>query len=299
METSKKPLNLDFVEASGPRPFVTRRVFRRSDGSLCVWLSRHHRKSLVHHEATRAEATIQIVLRCLWMPRELNWWIGTIFALGSMLFAIASLGSLFPKLIPPSLGTVSMNTIYFAGSIPFTTAAYLQLFQSANAAPFPADASRVRRSWYLFGWKPKDVGWLSCAFQFAGTIFFNFNTFDAMSPSLDWLEKDLIVWVPNIAGSILFLLSGYLAFMETCHGYWAWDLENVSWWVVWINLLGCVGFMTSAVLSMGLPGKLHFELLTLAVTFTLQGAICFLVGSLLMLPETAREATKERTESAS
>lgn len=296
-ETNKKSPTLDCVEASGPRPFITRRVFRRPDGSLWVWLSRHHRKGLVHREDAQAEATIQIVLRCLWMPRELNWWIGTIFALGSTLFAIASLWSLFPKLVPTSLETVSLNAIYFAGSIPFTTAAYLQLFQTANAEPFADKASGTRKSWYLFGWKPGNIGWLSCAFQFMGTILFNFNTFDAMIPSLNWFEADLLVWVPNILGSVLFLLSGYLAFMENCHGYWTWDLGNISWWVVGVNLLGCIGFFASAVLSIGLPGKPHFELLTLAVAFTFQGAICFLVGSLLMLPETAREAATEKTES--
>jgi hypothetical protein len=38
-----------------------------------------------------------------------------------------------------------------------------------------------------------------------------------------------------------------------------------------------------------LPGPPDAEMVTLAVAFTLQGAICFLIGSLLMLPETAFE----------
>jgi hypothetical protein len=122
-----------------------------------------------------------------------------------------------------------------------------------------------------------------------GTILFNFNTFDAMIPSLSWFEEDLVVWAPNIIGSILFLASGYLAFIEACHVYWGWQPRNISWWVVLINLLGCVGFLVSALFSIFLPGPPDTAMLTLAVAFTLQGAVCFFVGSLLMLPETARE----------
>ena len=107
----------------------------------------------------------------------------------------------------------------------------------------------------LFGWRPHDIGWLSRALQFIGTILFNFNTFDAMIPSLNWFQQDLLIWVPDIVGSILFLASGYLAFIETCHAHWAWNPRSISWWVVFTNLLGCVGFMISALFAIVLPGR--------------------------------------------
>ncbi len=172
------------------------------------------------------------------------------------------------------------------GSIPFTIAAYLQLFQAANAGEFPANPSAAGRQQKLFGWRPHNIGWLSCALQFAGTILFNFNTFDAMIPALDWFQQDLLIWVPNIVGSVLFLASGYLAFIEACHTHWAWVPKSISWWVVFANLLGCVGFMTSAVFAIALPGTPNVEAITVSVLFTLLGAVGFLVGSLLMLPET-------------
>ena len=137
----------------------------------------------------------------------------------------------------------------------------------------------------LFGWRPHDIGWLSCALQFVGTILFNFNTFDAMIPSLTWFQEDLVIWAPNIVGSILFLASGYLAFIETCHAHWAWKPKSISWWVVFTNLLGCVGFMISAIFAIFLPGPPNIEAVTISILFTLLGAIGFLVGSLLMLPE--------------
>ncbi len=231
-------------------------------------------------------AVAETLLRCLWMPRKLNWWIGSIFAVGSLLFALASVLSLAPHLAAGwSISSSGINAIFFAGSIPFTMAAYLQLFQAANAGEFPRNPLNAPRRLVLFGWRPRDIGWLSCALQFIGTILFNFNTFDAMIPSLTWFQRDLLIWAPNIAGSILFLASGYLGFIETCHAHWAWKPKSISWWVVFTNLLGCVGFMVSAVFAIFLPGPANVEAVTISILFTLFGAIGFLVGSLLMLPE--------------
>ncbi len=123
-----------------------------------------------------------------------------------------------------------------------------------------------------------------------------------MLPSRSWFETDLIVWIPNFVGSILFLASGYLAFIETGHRYWAWRPGNLSWWIVLINLLGCIGFMISALLAWTLPEPAAPWRETLSVTFTLQGAVCFFLGAVLMLPETIREEAiriaRPHTESA-
>lgn len=288
----------DMVEEQGPWPFTTGRTYRSEDGSLRVWSSRHHRKALLLRAAGETEGLAKTFWSCLWMPRQLNWWIGVIFAVGSLLFAVASVLCLSPALAAAlSLDSTEVNAIYFAGSIPFTTAAYLQLFQSANAGSFcPGDSNSAKRV-VVFGWRPSDVGWLSSALQFVGTILFNFNTFDAMVPSLTWFQEDLVVWAPNIIGSMLFLASGYLAFIETCHAHWKWNPQSLSWWVVFVNLLGCVGFMISAVFAIYLPGPENTGAVTLSVTFTLFGAICFFVSSLLMLVE-ARASTTASTSAS-
>jgi hypothetical protein len=280
--TERRP---DVIEQRGPWPFVTHRVFRVDDiGQL--WSSRHHRKGLLGRAAAERERIAAMLWRCLWMPQRLNWWIGTIFALGSLLFAVASVLSLAPAQAQAwSLDATQVNAIFFMGSIPFTIAAYLQLFQAANAGEFWPGGTPSPSRFTLFGWRPHDIGWLSCALQFIGTILFNFNTFDAMLPSLNWFQQDVLIWAPNMIGSILFLSSGYLAFIETCHAYWAWKPASISWWVVFINLLGCVGFMNSALLAIVLPGTPNVEVVHLSIFFTLLGAICFFVGSLLMLPE--------------
>ena len=58
----------------------------------------------------------------------------------------------------------------------------------------------------------------------------------------------------------------------------------LSWWITALNLVGSVAFGVSAVASYV---KSNGQLLSLALTNlgTFVGAICFLVGALLLLPE--------------
>ncbi|QDV18941.1 hypothetical protein Pan153_36020 [Gimesia panareensis] len=289
-ESGQKSQGWECIESTGAPPFTTRRLFRHVDGTLREWLSRKHRKDLIAREIGLAEALGKLLVRCLWLPRELNWWIGSLFAVGALLFAAASALSLSPDLASAlSLSATDVNVIYFAGSIPFTTAAYLQLYQAANAGALPDEEEDSESRRKLLGWKPLDAGWLSCALQFIGTILFNFNTLDALLPGLSWFETDLLVWIPNYVGSILFLASGYLAFIEICHYYWGWQPGNLSWWIGSINLLGCIGFMMSAFFAFTAPGPEVDWIVMVSVAFTLQGAICFFLGAVLMLPETVRE----------
>jgi len=251
--------------------------------------SRHHRKGLPHIRVGHPPPAGQRLLRSLWQPRLLNWWIGIVFAAGSLLFMLGGILSLAPGLAASwSLDSSVVNAIFFAGSIPFTLAAYLQLYQSANAPELAVSGSAPRVGVAYFGWQPDNSGWLSCALQFGGTLLFNMNTFDAMLPDLDWLQQDLDIWAPDMAGSALFLASGYLAFIECCHGRWRWQPQNLSWWITSINLLGCIAFMISAVLAFVPPSAPAAEVVTLSILFTVLGAFAFLIGSLLLLPEAAQ-----------
>lgn len=272
------------IESSGPGPFVTRQVFLRGDGSHLVWHSRHHRKGLAAPGLDALRADGKLFVRSLWMPRDLNWWIGVIFALGSFLFGLGSVLWLLPG--PAGLADAA-NVAFFCGSIPFTTAAYLQLYQAANAGEFSAEDGRLRGAprRVLFGWAPRSIGWLSCALQFIGTVFFNLSTFAPLVPGLDWRQQDVWVWAPDFAGSVLFLASGYLAFGETCHAFWKWDPSSLSWWVTFTNLIGCIAFMASAVFAFVPPHPFAFDAAAASVVFTLAGAAGFFAGSVLLLPE--------------
>jgi hypothetical protein len=270
-------------QSKGAWRFATRLYLRHPDGRLEVRNSRDHRKHL--HSRPVWDVGLRLLVSSLWMPGQLNWWIGMIFAVGSSLFALGCVLFLYPPLAAAwSVSENRANAVFFMGSIPFTAAAYLQLYQAANAGPL-ADGRPAGQAW--FGWAPGDAGWLSCALQFLGTVLFNLNTFDAMFPGLSWWELDLSVWVPNVLGSILFLASGYLAWIEVCHSHWTWEPAHISWWVSGINMLGCIAFMISALFAFVPEWPFAFDAATLSLAFTLVGAICFLLGSLLLLPETA------------
>lgn len=292
-ETHPQHLKQHEVLAHGPPPFITHRVYRLPNGQEHHWHSRHHRKGLVETDLRKVLPLGRELLKCLWMPHQLNWWIGWIFALGASLFLLGSVLSLYPAWAAAlGLSSAQVSAIFFLGSIPFTTAAYLQLYQAANAGVFSLAGRQRFRKRYWFGWRPNDLGWWSCALQFVGTILFNFNTFDALW-TVTWWVEDMTVWTPNVLGSILFLVSGYFAFAEQCHAYWKWDWKSLSWLVVFTNLLGCIAFMISAGFAIGLPRVPDF-MSTASLVATGLGAIGFLSGSLLMLPETVIEVQEQQ-----
>src|SRR5690606_5898329 len=143
----------------------------------------------------------------------------------------------------------------------------LQLYQAANVGEFPVLATGHTPRVYV-GWRPTDIGWLGSFLQFAGTLLFNVNTFMAIDSSGSWLRQDLTIWQPDMLGSMLFLASGYLAFIEACHRHFAWLPGDLSWWVVSVNLIGCIAFMASAVFAFVPPaGQAHLAL-SLSVGFT-------------------------------
>lgn len=139
------------------------------------------------------------------------------------------------------------------------------------------------------GFKPHNLGWSSAALQFVGTLLFNINTYcgalEGLSPKMTFFA----VWGPNFVGSVLFLASGLLGYLEAAHHWLRIEVKNLSWWVVSINLLGCVGFMVSALASYAPLGGESLAP-SVALAGTLQGALCFLLGALLSLAEAAHEA---------
>jgi hypothetical protein len=220
---------------------------------------------------------------------------------GSACFAVASGAGLASALLPAQISTI--NLIFFTGSIFFTLAAGLQLLEATNADRIAAITHRkppeVAFRW--FAWQPFNIGWLSAFTQFIGTVLFNFNTFDAFLPGLDWVRQDLLIWAPDLIGSACFLVASGLAVLECCHRYWCWQAADVSWWVVVINLFGSIAFGISAFYALVLPGTGDMLGAWAVNVWTCVGACCFLVGAYLLLPELARNLRRvidERSGSA-
>lgn len=283
------PADWKHVESQGSGRFTTRVVHQLDDGSTHVWSSRRHRKGfgpqIVSPEDTK-RGTDRRPSLLVWAPGELDWWIAVLFMVGSFAFILGSI------LFLAGYGNyLVINTTFFVGSIFFTSAGYSQYHQSINAkTSVGVDTPVSKRKWLAL--QPGRIDFWVTFFQFLGTIMFNFNTFDAFL-GLGWLGQDLLIWVPDMVGSVLFQISGTLAVSEVCHRWWCWRHRCLSWWITMINFVGCVAFLISAFMAFVRPHPIFENLATWATIFTLIGAVCFLLGAYLMWPEMSYEAIAE------
>jgi hypothetical protein len=206
-------------------------------------------------------------------PDLLSWWVGTLFMIGSALFIAGSVMQLY---LSDHFSSFAINLTYFIGSIFFTSAAYGQLLQAINAniALLPSTKEK-QKSWRWWARGLRSPGFLSAASQFIGTILFNFNTFDAMYSFHSAAGEHLFVWVPNMIGSILFLVSSFFAWGEIYHDSYVKRFITVTWWVVWLNIIGSVLFQLSALYGYINPITGAVPDGSLSVAFTLWGAVCF------------------------
>jgi hypothetical protein len=223
--------------------------------------------------------------RRLWAPRRSGWWIAVLFFVGAALFALASAAALWPRAGPlAAIGPLGQGWIYAVGAVFFTSAAFLQWLEAHNNDIGKLLQGAPPEPWRLFGWCPRNLGYLAALVQFAGTLLFNLNTGDALLSGLGWRAQELAIWTPDVLGSICFLAASQLALMELSHGFWSWRPRSLSWWIAAINLLGSVFFMISALAAFVLPtAALAAPGLANAGTFA--GALCFLAGAYLLIPE--------------
>ena len=249
-------------------PFVTRQAFLLPDGTRRVWDSRWHRK-----HAGRAPGG-----STWWAPFAMAWWMGVLFAIGSICFALGS----FPP-YATAVGATPDNITYFIGSIFFTTASFLQYMEVAST---PTDFAEPHRSGFgsLLRIRHRRIDWWAAGIQLLGTLWFNRTTLSALLVGLGASPGHHPIWRPDALGSICFLVSSWLAWVEECHGPFAWRPAGISWWITALNLLGSVAFGVSAVASYVTSSG---QLLSLALTNlgTFVGAVCFLIGAVLLLPE--------------
>jgi hypothetical protein len=101
------------------------------------------------------------------------------------------------------------------------------------------------------------------------------------------------VWRPDAIGSVCFLVASGLAWFDVCHGWLAWRARSWGWWISLANLVGSIAFGISAVAGYINPetGQLHNA--ERANLGTLVGAVCFLIGALLLLPARTEAASGE------
>jgi hypothetical protein len=214
-------------------------------------------------------------------PARLNSAITWLFMLGASCFALGTI----PAYVR-AVGAAADAMTFFVGSIFFTSASYCQLVQAQSPGMTGVDEQRqhTRIQALLWTWRPRDKNWLAAATQFPGTLFFNISTFAATVNNLTAAEADKHVWRPDVFGSVLFLVASAYAISALGIGFWDQRLRDLPWWIAWLNMLGSVAFMASAIASFVLPSTDTLLDLPLANAGTFLGAVCFLVGAAIMLP---------------
>ena len=254
-------------------PFVTYVERVRPDGVVARWDSRRHRK---HPPGALTVGSTW------WAPRARGWWIAVLFAVGSLLFALGAVPG-----YASAVGARWDAATFFIGSLFFTAAGFLSYREAVDAGPrTPGSAHR-----HFFVFQPRRIDWWATAIQLAGTLWFNISTGNALRENLTAQAAHQHVWRPDAIGSIAFLVASALAWFEVCHGWVAWRPRSWSWWITLFNLVGSVAFGVSAVAGYINPATGQIHNAERSNLGTLVGAVCFLVGALLLLPERTEDGS--------
>jgi hypothetical protein len=211
-----------------------------------------------------------------WRPELLVWWVAVLFMIGSTLFALGP----FPP-YARIVGTSTVAVTYFAGSIFFTSAGYLQLVQTIND---PAGGHRRGDRIRLFASQPLRIAWWSALVQSLGTLLFNRSTYQAMDAALSLQQQERLVWAPDMLGSVAFMIASGLAWVDACGGWWRWEPRERDWRVAAYNLAGSIAFQLSAVAAFLRPSTGVLLSVPVANLGTFVGAVCFFAGARLLIP---------------
>ena len=189
------------------------------------------------------------------------------------------------------LGVLWDSVTFLIGSLFFTSAAFLTYREAVDAAPQVPDASPRR----FFVFQPRRIDWWATAVQLVGTLFFNISTGNAMRVDLGAQAARQHVWRPDAVGSICFLVASALAWFEVCHGWLSWRPRSWSWWITLANLIGSIAFGASAIAGYVNPATGQLRNAELSNLGTFIGAVFFMVGALLLLPERTEEVSATLT----
>ncbi len=270
--------------------FTTRVTWRTPDGGAARWASRLARRrgrvellDAAGQPAGYVEATVDTARRL----GRANLVAATAFTIGGTLFAV---GALMAQL---DLGTLwDVDMVYLVGGVFFSLGGYVSVLQATNT-PVDIDEHGALSSarWRWFGIEPRNIGWLSAAVLFAGTLFFAVSLVSAFAEDLTPRQTNGWIWVPDIVGCVCFLVSGHLALVEIGHGR-IWRVVNdLGWWIVGINQVGSILFFLAGLAAFTRPATSTAVDVGLVNWGTFAGAVCFAVGGVLQLFERPQPQT--------
>ncbi len=209
-----------------------------------------------------------------------TWWTAVLFIVGSILFGLGAL-----PFYSEAVGLRVCALTFFVGSLFFTGAAFLQYRDAVGTLP----AGSHRHT--LAVWAPRNPGWLACVVQLAGTLWFNWSTANALRGNLDATLDDQRVWRPDALGSIAFLIASGIALADASRTAVANRPRPRTWKIGVANMIGSVAFGVSAVASYVVPASGDVWSAELSNLGTFAGAVCFLIGAILLLPRKAAAQT--------
>ena len=183
-------------------------------------------------------------------PARLNSAIAWLFMLGASCFALGTI----PAYVH-AVGAAADAMTFFVGSIFFTSASYCQLVQAQSPGMTGVDEQRQHariRACRGPGGRATRTGWRQPRSS-PETLFFNHSTFAATVHNLTAAEADKYVWRPDFFGSVLFLVSSGYAISALGVRLRRPQWRLLPWWIAWLNMLGSVAFMVSAIASFVLP----------------------------------------------
>lgn len=273
---------LDRVERSAW--FTTRVTWAVPGGHSVRWASRLARRRGRVELLDPAGARVSYVEAAPPTARRLaraNLVAATSFVIGGTLFA---LGALLAQLDVGGLGEV--DVVYLVGGIFFSLGGYVSVLQATNApTDLDENGSLASPRWRWGGLEPRDIGWLSAAVLFVGTLFFGVSLVAAFAQDLTPRQTNGWIWIPDMVGCVCFLVSGHLALVEVGHGR-IWRVVNdLGWWIVGINQIGSILFILAGIAAFTRPATSDALNAGLVNWGTFAGAVCFAVGGVLQMFE--------------
>ena len=199
------------------------------------------------------------------------------FSIGGTLFA---LGALFAQV---GIGAArQVDTVYLVGGFFFCMGGFASTLQAANApTDIDQDGSLTSGRWRWWESRPHNLGWLSAAVLFVGTLLFAVSLVAAFAENLTVRQANTWIWVPDMLGCICFLVSGHLGVLEICHGHIGVRLHEIGWWVVAVNQVGSVLFFLAGVAAYTRPISSTAINLDVVNWGTFLGAVCFVIGGVI------------------
>jgi len=269
------------VERSGG--FVTRMAWHRGDGSTVHWASRTARRR-ARLELRDAAGEVTGVVRAERTTAQrlarVNVVAGVAFVIGGSLFALG------PLLAELGAAARTVDVVYLVGGVFFSLGGYASVVQASNSPTVIDERGALSGgSWTWWAWRPREIGWLSVAVLFAGTLLFGVSLVAAFASDLTARQSNGWIWLPDMAGCVCFLVSGHLALLEVCHGRIGIRPRDLGWWVVAVNQLGSVLFFLAGLAAYTRPATSTVVDLRLVDWGTFGGAVCFVVGGVLQLYE--------------